>query len=190
MRSSIPTLIALAASVSAIQITFPNITNTNGMPSIDLSVAQTITWLSDSPQDPKTIKTIALVVPPATQADMATNTPVSSLTIASGIDTSALKYVMEPPAGLTVNTTYQIWFYGDYNSTLSGVVAESSFFKAAKVADKSASTTTAGSPGSAPTGSTTTQSPSPSTSKKPNGAGRVGGFAAAGLLTACAMLFL
>jgi hypothetical protein len=155
-----------------------------GTPSIDLSVDQTITWVTDSSQDAKTITKIALVVPPAAGAtDLMT--PVSSTTIASDISTADLKYVMQPPSGLKVNETYQIWFYGAYNTTTEGVLAESPFFKAGKISSSSASTTTGGNSPS-PTGSTTTVS----ATKKANAGNALKAFGGAGLLTALTFLVL
>jgi len=192
MRSSITTLIALAASVSAIQITWPNITDVNGTPSIDLSVAQTITWTSD-PSDPTTITKIALVVPPMNGST--TGLPTSEIDIASSIQTSLNQYIMQPPSGLTVNGTYQIWFYGPYNSTTTGEIAASPFFKAGKISTTASPTTTggsgSGSGGSGGSGATATGSAATTSStKKANAAGTLKAFAGAGLLSGVAMLFL
>jgi hypothetical protein len=155
-----------------------------GTPSIDLSVAQTITWKTDSEQDAKTITKIALVVPPPVgSTDLMT--PVSSTNIASDVTTADLKYVMQPVSGLKVNETYQIWFYGAYNSTTQGILAESPFFKAGKISSSAASTTAGGNTPS-PTGTTTTVS----ATKKANAGNALKAFGGAGLLTALTFLVL
>jgi hypothetical protein len=89
---------------------------------------------------------------------------------------------MQPPAGLTVNGTYQIFFYAPYNATTDGVVAESHDFIAERIAGGSA--TTGGSTPTA-TGSTTTITPT-----HHNAGATLKTFGAAGVLTGLAMLFL
>jgi hypothetical protein len=91
---------------------------------------------------------------------------------------------MQPPAGLIVNGTYQLFFYASYNATTTGVVAESQFFIAEKVSGASATTTTGGSNPS-PTSSTTTITPS-----HKNAGATLRAFGFAGVLTGLAMLVL
>jgi hypothetical protein len=89
---------------------------------------------------------------------------------------------MQPPAGVTLNGTYQVFFYASYNATSDGVVAESHDFIAEKVSG--ASTTTGGSTPS-PTSSTTTITPS-----HKNAGTTLRAFGFAGVLTGLAMLVL
>jgi hypothetical protein len=91
---------------------------------------------------------------------------------------------MQPPAGLIVNGTYQLFFYASYNETTTGVVAESQFFIAEKVSGASATTTTGGSNPS-PTSSTATITPS-----HKNAGATLRAFGFAGVLTGLAMLVL
>jgi len=186
--AAISALLAFAAtSASALQITYPNITGVSGNVSLDLSAPVTITWILDSNQDVKTITKLELVVPPA-PGSTDNLTPVSSTVLASNVDASLLKYTVTPPVGLTVNQTYQFWFYGQYNTSTTGIIAESAFFKASKISTSSATTSGAG---SAPSGTGSgTSAPSSSTTGKKNGAGALSAFAGAGVISACAMLFL
>jgi hypothetical protein len=87
---------------------------------------------------------------------------------------------MQPPSGVTVNGTYQIFFYAAYNATTNGVIAESHDFVASKVG---ASTTT--------TGSTPTQTSVVTTvSPKHNAGATLKAFSGAGVLAGLAVLFL
>jgi hypothetical protein len=93
---------------------------------------------------------------------------------------------MPPPAGLIVNGTYQLFFYGAYNATTTGVIAESPFFIAAKVSGASATTSTGtGGSSPSPTSSTTTVTPS-----HKNAGATLRAFGFAGVLTGLAMLVL
>jgi hypothetical protein len=88
---------------------------------------------------------------------------------------------MQPPSGVTLNGTYQIFFYAPYNSTTDGVVAESHDFIASKVAG--GSTTTGSSPTN--TGITTTITPT-----HHNSGATLKAFGGAGLLTGLIALYL
>jgi hypothetical protein len=92
---------------------------------------------------------------------------------------------MQPPAGLTVNETYQLFFYGPYNATTTGVIAESQFFIAAKVSGASATTGTPGGSTASPTSSTTTVTPS-----HKNAGATLRAVGVVGVLTGLAMLVL
>ncbi len=92
---------------------------------------------------------------------------------------------MQPPAGLTVNGTYQLFFYASYNTTTTGIVAESQFFIAEKVSGASATSAGSGGSTASPTSSTTTVTPS-----HKNAGATVRAFGFAGVLTGLAMLVL
>jgi len=152
-----------------------NSTSVSGIPLVDLSVPQTITWDS-VPSDQKTIKIELVVAPQGSTAAL------QSIDIASNVPTSDHKYVMQPPSGVKTNTTYQIFFYAAYNETTTGIVAESHSFNASKAA--TASSTTKGGPSQ--TGVVTTITPTQSH----NAASTLKTFGGAGILAGLSMLFL
>jgi len=187
MRTSFASILALAASASAITITFPDLTGVNGTPAIDLSVPQTITWNSTT-NDASSFN-ITLVTAPQNVPGIA----VKTFGIAPNVSTSDGKYVLAPPTGLTVNQTYQIFFYGYYTTgavTLD-VLAESPFFTAAKISTAASSTSSSGSSPTGSSGSPTGSGASPSqSSTKKNSGSTVKAFGGAAMLGAAVMMFL
>lgn len=166
MRSTIiAPFLALAASVSALQITFPASQNA----SLDLSKSNTITWTTVT-SDPEAVK-IQLV-------NNQINPPVA-LTVAEKVETKDLKYTLEPFSGAKTGKGYQINFVGVAGKN-TGIVAQSNQFTIEKVAaNETKATTTSASSGAS---ATQTGAPAATTSASGNAAGNLKAWGGAGVL--------
>jgi hypothetical protein len=143
---NVPDTHTLLTRHKALTITFPS-SSTSSTTSIDLSVDQTITWTKVTTD----VSSFGLSI-------VSVNSfPVTTIQIASSINTSDLKYTLKPQSNVTVGREYQINFY---NQTTNSIIAQSGQFNVSKAAPNTTATATgSGTPSSTPSkgaGSTVT----------------------------------